>query len=145
MTVPATTPVRPRRPLALRLVLWAQYAVPAAVLGGFALVYLAALAVAGDHATLVGTPVDPKDGIPFDFHWWNPFTWLYCGIVLVDALGWLVASAAGLAGLALLTRRAVWADQRTRLLLIGGVACCALLLALSAHPATLELRLWFAD
>lgn len=133
-----------RRPAGLRLLLVVLFAIPAVAVLGFAAIYLAAFSIAGDHATLVGTPIDPKDGIPLGYHWWNPFTWLFNAVVLAITM-WPLAGLAVITGVANLARPSVRADRRTTVLLAAAVVCCAAYLAVLFHPATDALLGWFAD
>lgn len=139
-TVPSSAP-----PPMLRAVIGTQLFLAGFALVGFTVLYLTGLARAGDHQTLVGTPVDPKDLIPFGFHAWNPFTWLYDLLVLVVAVGWLPAAASTPVGMAMLLR----ADVRSRpgrwVPLLVGTVGCAVFVFLLFSPASAELRTWFAD
>jgi hypothetical protein len=146
MPAMTTTAAPASRSPEMRLLVGAQLAIPAAALLGFALVYLGGLATTGDHATLIGPPpVDPKEGIPFGFHAWNPFTWLYLAVVLMVSIGWVFVALAGLLGAANLARPAVRADRRSWRPLLAGTLACAAYLALLFSPATRELLVWFAD
>jgi hypothetical protein len=146
MTTMVARRTHDRPPLELRLLIRVLFGIPITVLVGFGLVLLAGIVHAGDYATLLGPPpIDPKDAIPFGFHAWNPLTWLYHVIMLAVAVGWPLAGMFSIIGVVNLGRPSVLARRRTWLLILAGVATCALFTALMFSPLVTELMVWFQD
>lgn len=129
----------------LRLLTWALLALPTFLVTGFSIILVSGIIKAGSYATLIHTPVDPKEVVPFGLHGWNPFAWLYYGVALALPLSFTVGALLALIGAGNLARPAVWAHRRTWTWLAAGVLCNALLIALLFAPITDQLHGWWAD
>ena len=133
---------RPRR--LGRAALVTQWMFVGLALAGVGGLYLRGLAVAGSHAALIATPIDPKDALGPDVAW-NPLLLVFLPIALVAMFAVPLGIVCAAPGLALAYLTGLRQDRRLRRQLTVASVLCLLVVVVALTPFGREVQLWMLD